>query len=133
MDDCIFCKIVSRKADALILYESESVISFLPLRPEVYGHTLIAPKSHYADIYEIPDDSLNDLIAAAKTHALSYRARIGATGINLMHASGKDGEQSVFHFHFHLLPRFHDDGLKTWPMLPGTNISREAMHAMLRI
>src|SRR4051812_9226082 len=132
MTDCVFCKIIEREAKALILYEDESVISFLPIQPEVYGHTLIAPKAHYADIYDIPNAVLSHVMATAKLHSLHYREIIHATGMNLMHASGVDGEQSVFHFHLHLLPRFKSDGLKTWPVLPGISIDPQQMYLALR-
>ena len=85
---------------------------------EVYGHTLIVPKFHCADIYDAPMEALAAVAECGKELAAAYRAKIGATGVNLLHASGKDGEQSVFHFHTHLLPRFPDDGLSTWPRLP---------------
>ena len=65
--------------------------------------------------------------------ARHYREAAGATGTNLLHASGVDGEQSVFHFHFHLLPRFKDDGVHAWPVLPGTDVARADMHAKLRL
>ena len=85
---------------------------------EVYGHTLIVPKFHCEDIYAAPDEVLAAVAKCGKELAVVYRAKIGATGVNLLHASGMDGEQSVFHFHTHLLPRFAGDGLSTWPRLP---------------
>jgi histidine triad (HIT) family protein len=131
--DCTFCRIIEGKEEALILHEDARIISFLPLRPQVTGHTLVVPKAHYADIFAIPDDLLSAVIASCKTHALRWREQVGATGINLLHASGADGEQSVFHFHFHAFPRFAGDGLETWPELPGSRHSREAMHSMFRL
>jgi histidine triad (HIT) family protein len=130
---CSFCKIVEGTADALILYEDDRIISFVPLKPAVTGHALIAPKAHYADLYSIPEELLSTLITACKTHALRWREQVGSTGINVLHASGADGEQSVFHFHFHLFPRFADDGLRTWPALPDVRQTREQMHAAFRL
>jgi histidine triad (HIT) family protein len=117
MKNCKFCQIVNRKMPAQIIYENENVICLLPKEIEVYGHTLVIPKKHYVDLYDIPTDILCDLIKAAQKLTIEYKKKINATGMNLMHASGKDGQQSVFHFHFHLLPRFKDDGLNTWPSL----------------
>lgn len=125
MKNCIFCKIINKKEPAKIVYENKDVICFLPNKVEVYGHTLIVPKKHYADLYDIPEDVLSKLVKVAKKLALSYRKKINATGANLMHASGIDGEQSVFHFHFHLLPRFKNDGLNTWPKLPKIKVDRD--------
>ena len=91
------------------------------------------PKQHYADLYDIPTSMLADLVKVAQKLTKEYRQRIGATGMNLMHASGRDGQQSVFHFHFHLLPRFKNDGLNTWPNLPKIEIDRDELYAKLRI
>jgi histidine triad (HIT) family protein len=132
-DDCVFCRIVRHDAEALILCEDEHVISFLPIRPEVYGHTIICPRLHYADIYDIPSPVLSAVVDSCKSHAQHYRKKINATGVNLLHASGVDGDQSVFHFHIHLFPRVKNDGLNTWPMLPGTLVDRKQMYSEMRL
>jgi diadenosine tetraphosphate (Ap4A) HIT family hydrolase len=81
------------------------------------GHTLVVPKVHYADVYSIPDDALASLISSCKKHALRWREQVGSTGVNILNASGIDAEQSVFHFHFHLFPRFANDGYRAWPSI----------------
>jgi len=118
MDNCKFCQIINRQIPSWIVYENEKVICFLPQKLEVYGHTLIMPKQHYADLYDVPEDVLCELIKVSKKITIVYKDKINSTGMNLMHASGIDGQQSVFHFHIHLLPRFKDDKLNTWPNLP---------------
>jgi len=133
LTDCIFCNIIARTADALIIHEDDHTISFLVLRPTVPGHTAVVPKVHYADIYSIPEDVLATLISSCRMHALHWRERPGATGVNILNASGIDAEQSVFHFHFHLLPRFPNDGYRTWPILRGGSETREEMHARFRL
>ena len=132
MNDCIFCQIVNRKAPVKIIYENENVICFLPKKVEVYGHTLVVPKKHYADLYDVPAKILCDLVGVAQKLTLEYKQKINATGMNLMHASGKDGQQSVFHFHFHLLPRFKDDGLNTWPNLTEIKVDIDELWEKLR-
>lgn len=132
MNDCIFCQIVKRKAPANIIYENENVICFLPKKVEVYGHTLVVPKKHYADLYDIPTKILSDLVKVVQKLTIEYKQKINATGMNLIHASGKDGQQSVFHFHFHLLPRFKEDGLDTWPNLTKIEIDRDKLWEKLR-
>lgn len=133
MSDCIFCKIVERTAEALIIHEDDRTISFLPLKPEVIGHTLLVPKAHHADVYAIPQDLLSALMTSCKMLAQRWREQVGATGMNILHASGVDAEQSVFHFHFHLFPRFADDGLRAWPRLGPPDETREEMHARFRL
>jgi histidine triad (HIT) family protein len=84
-------------------------------------------------LYDIPEPILEKLTLASKKLSIAYKEKIGATGMNLMHASGKDGEQSVFHFHFHLLPRFKEDGLKTWPELPKIEINADELLKKLKL
>jgi histidine triad (HIT) family protein len=133
MRNCIFCKIIKGKEPARIIYEDKDVICFLPKTIQVYGHTLIVPKKHYKDLYDIPEKLLSKLIITAKKLTLAYRKKIGATGANLLHASGKDGQQSVFHFHFHLFPRFKNDKLDTWPKLPKIKIDPDELLERLKI
>jgi len=133
MKNCIFCKIIKEKKLASIIYENDKVICFLPKKLEVYGHTLIVPKKHYTDLYNMPEDILCDLIKVTKKLTLFYKKKINATGMNLMHASGVDGQQSVFHFHFHLLPRFKNDNLDTWPNLPKIKIDKNELFKKLSL
>lgn len=117
MNTCIFCQIVRGEKPAKIIYENENVLCFLPKEIGVYGHTLIVPKQHVQDLYDIPADLLCKLTEVVQLLAKEYTSKIGSTGVNILHASGKDGQQSVPHFHFHLFPRFKDDGIDTWPNL----------------
>jgi len=133
MNDCIFCQIVDRKASAKVIYENENVICFLPKKIEVYGHTLVVPKKHCVDLYDIQTEILCDLVNVVQKLTLEYKQKINATGMNLMHASGKDAQQSIFHFHFHLFPRFKDDGLDTWPNLEEIEIDRDKLSKKLKI
>jgi len=132
MDNCKFCQIINRKIPSWIVYENEKVICFLPQKLEVYGHTLIVPKQHYTDLYDIPEDILCELIKVSKKITIAYKEKINATGMNLIHASGVDGQQSVFHFHVHLLPRFKDDKLNTWPNLPKIETNKNELLEKLR-
>jgi histidine triad (HIT) family protein len=114
MDNCIFCPIVARQLKAKIIYEDERVISFVPANAVSVGHTLIAPKSHYENLADITVESLNDVMRVAKSIGMDLLSKNGATGINLLHATGKDAQQSVFHFHLHVVPRYPEDGLDLW-------------------
>ncbi|MBA7543542.1 hypothetical protein ES705_35873 [subsurface metagenome] len=132
MDNCKFCQIIKRQISSWIVYENEKIIAFLPEQLEVYGHTLIAPKQHYEDLYDAPEDVLCELVKVSKKITIAYKDKISATGMNLMHASGVDGQQSVFHFHIHLLPRFKDDKLDTWPNLPKIETNKNELLEKLR-
>jgi histidine triad (HIT) family protein len=131
--DCVFCRIIARTVDALIIHEDDRTLSFLPHHPQLYGHTLVIPKAHHADVYSIPADLLAALMSSCQLHARRWRDQVGTTGINILHASGADADQSVFHFHFHLFPRFPADGLKPWPAFPRPTQTREEMQAAFRL
>jgi len=64
---------------------------------------------HYQDIFDIDEQVLQKITTTAKYLANSMKTSLGATGVNLINASGRDAEQSVFHFHLHLVPRYADD------------------------
>ncbi len=114
MNHCIFCQIVTRQAPADIVYEDDGVIAFLPIDPVSVGHTLVVPKIHHADLLDITVESLDEVVTAARSIAIDLLGKHGATGINLLHATGKDAQQSIFHFHLHIVPRYPQDGLDLW-------------------
>ena len=70
-------------------------MSFLTIGPISKGHTLVIPKEHYEDIYNIPHKTLKHLSATAKDLAHHIKQKLNATGINIVHASGKDAQQST--------------------------------------
>jgi len=133
MNDCIFCQIVRGEKPSKIIYENENAICFLPKEIEVYGHTLVVPKQHFQDLYDIPQDLLCKLTEVIQFLTKEYKTKIGATGMNVLHASGQDDQQSVPHFHFHLFPRFKDDGLDTWPNLAKKDFNVEEIWQELKI
>ncbi len=133
MDDCVICKLVNDKLPSWVIYEDDDVICFLPLELEAFGHTLIAPKAHHADLFSVPAEILENIFAVVQKVALHYRKAIGATGVNLLHASGVSAGQSVPHLHFHLIPRFENDGLDAWPSFPETQHNKDELLKELRL
>lgn len=117
MTECSFCKIIGRESPAHIVFEDDDVLAFAPLEKVISsrGHILVIPKKHFADIYDIPQFELHKLMDRVKIIAEKLKKRFDATGINILHASGRSAQQSCFHFHMHLLPRYENDGLDTWP------------------
>lgn len=116
--DCVFCKIIDEKLPSIIIYENEYVKCIVPKEVEVYGHTLVVPKQHFEDIWDISSEQLHYITDAIQYLSIIFKEKLGATGINVLHASGKDAGQSVFHFHVHVFPRFSNDGIDAWPHLP---------------
>lgn len=118
---CIFCSIIKGDIPSYKIYEDESVYAFLDIADDAIGHTLVIPKKHYENILDIPSDELSKVMSVVKKISNHYVDNCGFTGVNIMNASGKDAQQSVFHLHFHIIPRKEGDGMNTWPKLEKAN------------
>jgi histidine triad (HIT) family protein len=116
-DDCIFCKIVAGELPARIVRQDERTIAFMDIAPATYGHTLVIPRNHAADLLEIAPEDLQAVAVAAQAVAQRARERFNAAGINLINSCGAAAWQTVFHFHMHVIPRYSDDPLKL-PWVP---------------
>jgi len=111
MENCIFCKIVNNEAKSWTVYEDDYVKAFFDISAASLGHTLIKQKKHFENIYDIPEDELFRIIAIAKKLALVYKKALGINDIQILHCSGKNAQQDVFHFHIHLIPRKPGDNI----------------------
>ena len=111
MVDCVFCKIGQKETDAATVYENDQTIALLDTNPIAEGHTLVVPKKHYSDIFNVDPSVLQHSAILAKKIAGQLRNRLGAEGVNVVNASGQAAEQSVMHFHIHIIPRRHGDRL----------------------
>lgn len=110
--NCIFCKIANGEIPSKTLYEDEKFRVILDLGPAARGHALILPKDHYANLYELPDETAGEVMKLAKKMATQMTERLGCEGFNLVQNNGELAGQTVFHFHMHLIPRYRDDGQK---------------------
>ena len=115
MEDCIFCKIVKGEVDSYKIFENEKAIACLDLGPIARGHTLVIPKGHFENIYDIPEQDLKDVILAVKATAKILKEKLSPTGINLLQRNGSGAGQEVMHLHFHLVPRFGNDSVALPP------------------
>jgi len=111
MQDCIFCKIVNNEIQSTRIYEDKDVLVMLDIRPasKYGGHTLIMPKKHFELISEIPDELLNKLILVIKK--ISKALLKYGQGLNILQNNKKIAGQAIPHVHFHLIPRFENDGV----------------------
>lgn len=109
-EDCIFCKIANGEIPSKTIYEDEKFRVILDLGPATKGHALIIPKQHYADIFEIPEETVGDAMKLAKKMAELMTEKLGCDGFNIVHNNGETAGQTVKHFHIHLIPRYKDDG-----------------------
>lgn len=111
MSECPFCKIVAGQAPCWRVYEDNRVLAFLDIAPVTDGHTLIIPKAHYVNIYDIPEELIAHIAVVSKRLAQLYRHALGAEAMNFLHSAGRAAHQEVFHYHLHLIPRQPADGL----------------------
>ena len=111
MKDCIFCKIVSGELKSWKVYEDDNTLAFFDIAQANKYHTLVIPKKHYVDIYEIPENVLKEVITATKKVALLYREKLGIDNVQIIQSSGHHAQQDVFHIHFHIVPRHANDRL----------------------
>lgn len=130
--DCVFCKIVNDKISAKKILETKNVLCFLDINPIAKGHCLIIPKKHCKDIFDINTTTLKEIIETSKNVSMLARKKLGAAGVNILHASGVDAQQSVFHFHIHIVPRYKNDGLNTWPKSKYKELNLDNIQRILR-
>ncbi|MDK0524931.1 HIT domain-containing protein [Streptomyces sp. ML-6] len=112
--DCVFCRLI-REDTARWVARGDEACAFAPLDPLAPGHTLVVPTRHHADVFDTPPDVLAASTLLVQRVAGAMRTALGASGVNVLHASGPGSEQSVAHLHFHVVPRWADDGISTWP------------------
>ncbi|WP_277587100.1 HIT family protein [Psychrobacillus antarcticus] len=116
MSDCIFCKIIDGSIPSAKIYEDEHVYAFMDIMPLTKGHTLIIPKNHKEDVYDLTEDEASNLFKVVPKIASALKESFGPVGMNLLNNNGAPAGQSVFHFHLHFIPRYDQtDGFRpTW-------------------
>ena len=113
--DCIFCKIASGEFNSWKVCEDEHALAFLDINPVAEYHTIVVPKKHYANIFDIPADELARVMATVKRVVDLYGDKLGLKNCQIIHNAGAEAQQEVFHFHIHIIPRAHGDGNNiTW-------------------
>jgi histidine triad (HIT) family protein len=107
----VFRRIILGEIPSYKIYEDAETYAFLDIAPASPGHTLVVCKSEIADLYALSDA---DLIATARTTqrvARAMREKLSADGVNIVQSNGTAAGQEVFHYHVHLIPRWHNDGV----------------------
>lgn len=115
MENCIFCKIVGGEIPTHgKLFEDEKTLAFLSTGPNNFGHALVIPKKHAANIYDTSEDTLNAVAHTTQKVAQALKKSLDADGVNVMQNNDKAAGQAVFHLHFHVIPRYLNDGFRHW-------------------
>lgn len=110
--ECIFCKIANGEIPSTTLYEDNDFRVILDVNPASKGHTLILPKKHAENLYDLPDETASKVLVLAKNMASKIEKALECDGLNLVQNNGETAGQTVFHFHMHIIPRYKNDSVK---------------------
>ncbi|MGL6205687.1 MAG: HIT family protein [Giesbergeria sp.] len=113
---CLFCKLVAGEIPSARVYEDALTLAFMDIGQVNPGHVLVATKRHAATLLDITPQEAAAVMQTAQRVASAIREVFDPPGITLLQANGREGEQTVFHFHMHVVPRHAQDGIGfTWP------------------
>src|SRR6267142_5604812 len=105
-EDCIFCKIAGKEADATIVHEDPHTLAFLDIHPLNPGHTLVIPKKHYPSMVEMPPEEVGRVFVSVAKVMRGVKKASNADGINIGQSNGRAASQEIFHMHVHVIPRY---------------------------
>lgn len=111
-ENCIFCKIANGGIPSKTIYEDKDFRAILDLAPATKGHALILPKEHYSNLFELPEEMASKVMILTQKLASQMKDRLECDGFNIMQNNGEVAGQTIFHFHMHLIPRYHGDNQK---------------------
>ena len=109
MSETIFSKIISGEIPSFKIYENDYVYAFLDISQGTNGHTLLVPKKVSANIFETDEETMKHIGVALPKVANAIKAAFNPDGLNIIQNNGEFADQSVFHLHFHLIPRYEND------------------------
>ncbi|HDA5682203.1 TPA: HIT family protein [Staphylococcus aureus] len=109
MSETIFGKILTGEIPSFKVYEDDYVYAFLDISQVTKGHTLLIPKKASANIFETDEETMKHIGAALPKVANVIKRAFNPDGLNIIQNNGEFADQSVFHIHFHLIPRYEND------------------------
>ena len=133
MKDCVFCKIVFGEIPSMTIYEDDLTMAFMDVGKDVDGHLLVIPKKHCKNILDADEETLLAVMRTVKRVSDHLVQRCGYDGVNLLNASDESAGQSVPHFHVHIIPRKHGDGIDAWPRFDGAKQDIRAVFETIRL
>lgn len=108
--DCIFCKIINGEIPSYTIYEDDIVKAFLDINPISNGHTLVIPKKHFENIYDIDWEVLKHIEITSAKIGKTLKEKLNCQGITRV--QNNEYGQDVKHYHMHLIPRYENDKFK---------------------
>lgn len=129
MSACIFCAIVAGDAPAHRVYEDQTTLAFLDIMPFTRGHTLVIPKAHSDDVWDVDEDTAAAVMRSGHRVAALLRETLAPDGMNLLQATRAVAFQTVFHLHLHVIPRWEGDTMAV-PPWPKPRRDRDELEAL---
>ena len=131
--DCVFCKIVAGQMPCFKLLEDDNALAIMDIYPANDGHCLVLTKEHYPTLFDISDEAFAAVSRSIIRVARAVNQALSPVGLNLIQANGPGAQQSVRHFHVHVLPRKRGDQLKlNWGVKPGDGETIAALAEKIR-
>ncbi len=110
--DNIFAKMLKGEIPCHKIYEDENTLAFLDIMPRSEGHTLVIPKAGTENLFDVSPEVLANTMAVVQKLAPKIRDAVGAEGVLIQQFNGAAAGQTVFHLHFHIVPRKEGVDLK---------------------
>lgn len=131
--DCVFCKIVLGQMPCFKLFEDDNTLAIMDIYPANDGHCLVLSKEHYPTLFDITDEVFAAVSHSVRRVAQAVQQALSPVGLNLVQANGPGAQQSVQHFHVHVLPRKPGDQLMlNWGAKPGDHETFAALAEKIR-
>jgi histidine triad (HIT) family protein len=115
MTDCIFCKIIKGELPSERVYEDKDCVAFLTIGPVNKGHTLVVPRKHVVNLFDMDDALVKKLFIVVKKLIHPVTNAFNADGANVSINNNEASGQIVMHAHVHIIPRYKSDRLSAWP------------------
>ncbi len=109
MSDCIFCKIINGEIPSTKVFENDHVLAFLDISQVTKGHTLVIPKVHKENLFELTPEIAKELFSVVPDIARAIKQEFNPIGLNTLNNNGEAAGQSVFHYHMHVIPRYGEE------------------------
>lgn len=110
MNDCLFCKIINKEIPAEIIFEDKDVLVFLDINPTTNGDTLVIPKEHFENYFDVSKELLEHMNDVYKSLYKVYKEKLNCIGLTL--STNIEYGQDIKHMHMHFIPRYKDDEIK---------------------
>jgi len=130
--ECIFCDIINDRISNYKIFDEGEVAAFLDILPISPGHTIVAPKSHVADVEDLTDEQLCDMMRAVKKIGKAMMNGLNVKGYSVFLDNKSAANQHVPHVHFHVVPRKEGDGFERWPQSGYTESEAEDCLASIK-